>query len=105
MVYPSSRRMDLALPRVVMLVSAVLVTNQWTQEHISDTCVMVAVRINGNFGIITVYNVYVECNSLVMIKRFRGHLASHRQGTQSTGDSYMLWGGDFNRHHPMWDEE
>ena len=65
----------LVLPRVVMLVSAALNTNQWAQEHISDTHDIVAVRINGNFGIITVYNVYVECNSSVTIKRFWGHLA------------------------------
>ena len=42
-VYPSSRRMDLALPRTVMLVSVALDTNQWTQEHISDTHDMVVV--------------------------------------------------------------
>ena len=52
-----------------------------------------------------VYNVYVECDSSATVKRFWGHLASLRQGTQSTGDSYMLWGGDFNRHHPVWDKE
>ena len=40
-----------------------------------------------------------------MVERLWGHLASLRQGTQPTGDSYMLWGGDFNCHHPMWDEE
>ena len=104
-VYPSSRRMDLALPRAVMLISAALDTNQWTQEHISDTRNMVAVRINRCFGIIMVNNIYVECDSSVMVERFWGHLASHHQGTQSTGGRYMLWGGDFNRHHPMWDEE
>ena len=104
-VYLSSRRMDLALPRAVMLISAALDTNQWTQEHISDTRDMVAVRINGSFGIIMVYNIYVECDSSVTVERFRGHLASHCQGMQSTGGRYMLWGGDFNHHHPMWDEE
>ena len=104
-VYASSWRMDSLLPRAVVFVSTALDTNQWSQIHIPNTRDMVAVQVTGEFGSITIYNVYMACDSAESIKRLGGHMASRWQGPQPTGDSYTLWGGDFNHHHPMWDEE
>ena len=104
-VYPSSRQADAALPRAVILVNHALDTNCWSQVCIADTRDLVAIQVKGDFGRILIYDIYNDCNNNDTITRLGTHLASAPQRAQSEGDSYSIWCGDFNRHHPLWDEE
>ena len=33
------------------------------------------------------------------------HMVGLRQVPQIADEVYLMWGGDFNWHHPMWEEE
>ena len=53
-----------------------------------------------------VFNVYNDCHNSDSIDQLQMHLHSHAQGPGHgiTGATYSMWYGDFNQHHPMWDE-
>ena len=88
-----------------MLINTEINTNRWSQICISDTRDMVVVQFTGDFGQLTIHNIYNDCNNSEAIARLGAHLASLLQQLQSTGTTYALWCRDFNRHYPMWDEE
>ena len=99
-VYLSSQQADAALPQAVILVSHTLDTNCWLQVYIADTRDMVAIQVKGDFGRILVYDIYNDCNNNDTITHLGMHLVSAQQRAQPEGDSYSIWCGDFNRHHP-----
>ena len=65
------------------------------------------VRIHGMFRAIYVFNIYNNCEnngSLDVVGEFmrRNEIrAEARTGAKEE----IIWLGNFNRHHPMWDEE
>ena len=48
---------------------------------------------------------YNDCHNSDSINRLRAHLHPLRQGSSAAGPSFNMWCGNFNWHHPMWDEE
>jgi len=104
-VYPSSCRTMALLPRAVVLVSTELDTNRWSQLDIPDRRDVVALRVTGEFGQVTIYDIYNDCSSSETITLLGAHFASLQWRAQPAGPAFSVWCGDFNRHHPMWDEE
>jgi len=104
-VYPSSHLSDPCPPRSVILVSTTIDTNNWSQIHIPDTRDLVAIQISSPYGTLAIFNIYNDCLNTDTVNLL-GSLLSPRQCTGSPyASDYMLWCGDFNCHHPMWDEE
>ena len=64
-----------------------------------------AIRIASGFRTLTVFNVYNDCEHDDSTDVLRGYLACTQDNLLSSIDDYMLWAGDFNRHHPLWDSE
>ena len=62
-IYPTSHLSDPAPLWVVLLVSSSMNTNQWTQIPIPNTWDLLVAQFLGNFGSLTVYNVYNNCHN------------------------------------------
>lgn len=64
-----------------------------------------AITINCETGPITIYNVYNDgkhSNDLVCLDEHLKSLSAEQTGSHKKS---MIWLGDFNRHHPLWDED
>ena len=64
------------------------------------------VQFSSTWGKLTIFNIYNEgeCNSTINL------LTKYQKDNQSSldnsrdGDAHQIWLGDFNRHHPYWDD-
>ena len=95
-------------PWAIILVHERIPTNLWTQIEIKSHDV-VGIKLTGEGGEISVYNIYNDCTHSDTITALQDHLASREQDHPDPhiGDNVIgdIWLGDFNRHHPMWEDE
>jgi len=95
-------------PRAIILIHERIATSSWTQVEV-DSLDIVAIRLRGETGVINIYNVYNDCTHSRNIETWRRHLEERETelGWEATADRIEgdIWLGDFNRHHPMWDDE
>ena len=56
-------------------------------------------------GLCTVINVYNDNNHDDTIEELEQYLATNIAVLCPTEEDHMMWLGDFNRHHPLWDED
>ena len=107
-VYPSSHLSLEEKIRAVILVNANLSTNAWHQVDINDSNDLVAIQLEGPFGTATIVNIYNDITHSRTLIRADIALANIRTNVLALPqphDHYIVWAGDFNRHHPRWDEE
>ena len=107
-VYPSSHLSLEEKIRAVILVNASLSTNVWHQVDIDDSNDVVAIQIEGPFGttsIINIYNDQKHSRTLVRVDTAITEMQDSIAALPQPHDHYLIWAGDFNRHHPRWDEE
>ena len=104
-IYPSSHLSEPLPPRAVILVSVLLDTNIWSQIHILNTRDIAAVQIVGSFGCINILDIYNDCHNMDTIELVGAGQLPRPAGIPSSSPKYTIWGGDFNCHHPLWDEE
>ena len=70
-----------------------------------DTNNLIAIQVWGSSGHLRIYNIYNDCHHDDSLDALDAHLQTHQGQAGAALDDFMLWGGDFNRHHPLWDEE
>jgi hypothetical protein len=107
-VYPTSHLSLLDRIRAVILINAEISTNYWHQVDIPDTNDLVAIQLEGPFGVATVVNIYNDQNHSTTLTRSDEALTAIRDNVNvlpPLREHYIIWAGDFNRHHPRWDEE
>jgi hypothetical protein len=103
-VYPKLHLKDPSATRSLILVNRRMASNNWTEIPFPSTDVT-GIRLCGEFGTICIINIYNDCEhnrSLDVVKEYM------RQDVreQVLGEvARYIWLGDFNRHHPLWDEE
>jgi Endonuclease-reverse transcriptase len=103
--YPSNHCDNPKATRSLILVNKTLVsTNAWTQIPI-DSLDITALRLESNLGTIYFYNIYNDSTHSRNLQTLETHLRSLKRDTPVNGESHMIWLGNFNRHHPLWDEE
>ena len=104
-IYPKQHLAEPGKTRAVILINRNISTNNWDEIPLNSLDVT-GVRIHGEFGAICLLNIYNDCennNSIGVVKNFmRDRGAREREG--EAREQY-IWMGDFNRHHPIWDEE
>ena len=66
---------------------------------------LLAIQVTDQSFKLTIYNIYSDCNNLDAINLLGSHLSSLLRGPGAAGTTYRLWCSDFNRHHPMWDDD
>ncbi|KAF8804334.1 hypothetical protein BYT27DRAFT_7301321 [Phlegmacium glaucopus] len=84
-----------------------LSTNIWTQVLVNSLDI-VAVCIQGEQGILNVYNIYNDCKHSETVQSMERHIERRELVNQGRdreerqeGD---MWLGDFNRHSPWWED-
>src|SRR5271156_3195656 len=98
-IYPTTPTDDAVRPRALTLIHKRISTNSWTQVIVNSPDV-VAFKISNGTQNITIYNVYNDCEHSNTIHTLADHFVHNHNP-----DRNILLLGDFNRHHPMWDEE
>ena len=104
-VYPTSFLSCTHPTRSVMLVKTVLDTNQWAQLSIPGTGDIAAIQMDTGNGKVTLFSIYDDCHHSDSLCALDGFIKTHQTMIQAGPSDHVFWCGDFNHHHPMWDEE
>jgi len=106
-IYPSIHRKTEKTSRAVTFIRADLSSDAWKQLDFPSADVT-AIQLKGDWGILNIVNVYNDCESdetVRLLSEFHhaNQAKLERTGT-GNGTAHTLWLGDFNRHHPYWDD-
>jgi len=104
-IYPTLYHKTDSTTRAVMLIRASIKTDSWKQLDFPSSDVTV-IQVKGEWGKLTVFNIYNDCHNDDTIRLLTNfHNSNQAELTQVTsGMAHILWVGDFNRHHPYWDD-
>jgi len=103
-IYPSTHAKDPSKTRSVILIYANILTNNWSQMDI-DLGDIMTLRLSREWGTLTIYNIYNNCKhdeTIKLLKNLQGN-SENDVTTWTSNNTHMIWLGDFNRHHPYWD--
>ena len=73
--------------------------------HVLGMRDLAAIRLSGAFRVLEVWDIYNDCLNSDAIECLNVRSNTPTSGRRAWGESQAIWCGDFNRHHPMWDEE
>ena len=103
-IYPKNHHKNTHRSRSLLLINRNLATDSWTPLPI-DSPDITAVQLQGDFGTIRVVNIYNDCKHNDSLTALTGYLRSAEAQQCPMLPLSYIWLGDFNRHHPLWDEE
>src|SRR5882762_4587870 len=104
-IYPKNHLANPEKTRAVILINRNISTNIWDEIPMTSMDVT-GVRIHGVFGAICLLNIYNDCGNNESIDAVGEFMRRRRLGERMDGvREQFIWMGDFNRHHPLWDEE
>ncbi|KIK80712.1 hypothetical protein PAXRUDRAFT_96513, partial [Paxillus rubicundulus Ve08.2h10] len=86
------------------LVSMSIDSNMWTQLPFPSRDIVV-IQLTGPNGRCTLFNIYNSGTSADMLRALVTYLETNILQIRNAENSYMIWLGDFNRHHPLWEED
>ena len=90
--------------RTVTFINKGILSSTWQQIRVESQDV-VAVSIDTAASLTTIFNIYNDGNHSNSLQALQDTLEVNVQHPRSINPNRMIWAGDFNRHHPMWDEE
>ena len=103
-VYPPTHDTDPKHTRSMLLISTRIPSDRVQPIKVNSKDIS-AVRLQTEEGPIAIYNIYNDCQHSDAIATLNDHLQQDNGDDYGTNaDENMIWVGDFNRHHPMWDE-
>jgi len=102
-VYPPQHRDAPKRSRSIILVNKRLATSSWTQINIPSFNIS-AIQLQSQHGILQIYNIYNDCLHNDSLTSLAEQLRSTKHRVQQPIPQNMIWAGDFNRHHPLWDD-
>ena len=104
-IYPSTHGDASIRSRAITLMRSNISSDNWTQLDFPSGDVAI-VQIKGSWGKITIFNIYNDCNNNNTIKLLSRFYNRNRAQLEhaDTGTAHIIWLGDFNRHHPSWDD-
>ena len=89
----------------MILIGRKIATNSWPAIDVGSPDIT-AVKIKTHNGCVILYNLYCDCTHSDSLFDLKKHLQAHTQDREnSKEDAEIIWLGDFNRHHPLWDDE
>ncbi len=104
-VYPSTHEKEPKKTHTITLIRSVLPTENWEQIEF-DSGDITIVKIHGEWGQVMLFNIYNDCqhdHTIHKLMRFhRTHHESLLGRDAGNGAQHIIWLGDFNRHHPAW---
>ncbi|KAG1800742.1 Endonuclease/exonuclease/phosphatase [Suillus plorans] len=66
---------------------------------------VVVIQFQGSFGRCMVFNIYNDCVHTKTQDVLASFLDCEAACLRPTADNHMIWLGDFNKHHLLWDED
>ena len=104
-IYPTLHQKTDKSTRAVTLIRASIKSDSWRQMDFPSNDVTV-IQINGEWGKLTIVNVYNDCHNDKTIRLLTDfHSRNQAEMSQENSNAaHVLWVGDFNRHHPYWDD-
>jgi len=102
--YPKNHQKNPKKTRSIMLINRRISTDAWTPIPI-DSPDVTAIQLQGDFGTIRVINIYNDCKHNDSLTAVKNYLREPRARECNQLPLSFIWVGDFNRHHPLWDEE
>jgi len=106
MVTPVDQFKDSApVTRAVTWVSLDLATSSWKILNMPGTNDVTAIQMASKYGRLTIINIYNDCTHSRTLWTVCEFLRANCAEVLSRPDDHLLWSGDFNRHHLMWDNE
>lgn len=104
-IYPTNHFKDSKENRTrsVIMISAKIPSGSWTQIPINSPNVT-AVELKGDIGTIRLFNIYNDGNHDKAINSIKAWAHTPEARHIPKQPLHTIWMGDFNRHHPMWDE-
>ena len=103
-VFPTDRGRN-AQVRSVIWVNTRLDTKYWKIIDIPDTNDITAIQLRGPYGRLTIFNIYNDCTHSNSEKIIRSTIREKVGEIRKEANDHMIWAGDFNRHHPLWDRD
>ena len=88
---------------LLLISKRLITTNAWTQIPI-DSPDITAVKLDSDIGAIHLYNIYNDGVHSANLARLDAHLQMFTTNWAENHNLKMIWVGDFNRHHPLWDK-
>jgi hypothetical protein len=104
-VYPTNRLQEDTPIRSVIWVNRKLDTKNWLILDIPDTNDITAIQLKGLYGKLTIFNIYNDCKHSRNETTLRTYIRRHANFVIRSENHHMIWAGDFNRHHPLWDRD
>jgi hypothetical protein len=104
-VYPTTHRAHPGKTCTLTLIRSNCSTDAWEQIDFPSGDVTI-IALKGTWGKMILFNIYNECTSnetITQLKHFHRTRPDIVEQTES-GPTHILWAGDFNRHHPHWDD-
>ncbi|KNZ72297.1 hypothetical protein J132_04091 [Termitomyces sp. J132] len=86
----------------VLLINTNISTDAYSQLTIHSTDIS-AICFSGKFGFLSVFNMYNNCTHNMVLNDLSTYLSTSLHIAQPTPGNHMLWLGDFNRHHSLWE--
>ena len=101
-IYPSVHHNTPAKTRSVVLVNKLVSKNSWRQVPLECSDVTV-VELTVGGRTVTFYNIYNSCKNADTLLLLQNHWTQRTACSTAGHGSSMVWLGDFNQHHPLWD--
>jgi len=89
--------------RSIILINKRIPTNNWKQVEFASSDVM-AVQIKTPAGDILCINMYNDTQNSEGAQKFIHYMRKKARERSPRHPTHVIWMGDFNRHHPMWDK-
>ena len=102
-IYPNTHKTHPDSTRSVILINANLITDAWKQIDF-DHPDITAIEITGQFGTLRIINIYNDGKNNNALTHISAFMRDRERQRHATGPLHTIWMGDFNRHHPLWDE-
>jgi exonuclease III len=66
---------------------------------------IMAIQIKTPEGQLTIFNIYNNCTHSRTLTRLRQYIQAEQHQVITNENNHIVWAGDFNRHHPLWDND
>jgi len=104
-IYPSMHTSNPETTRSLLLIRSQISTDSWSQLDFPSGNVTV-IQITSAWGKLMLFNIYNDGKHNNTIKLLTKYHKDNQVniGHNASGNAYTVWLGDFNRHHPYWDD-
>ena len=104
MVYSSTHSSDPNKTHSLLLIRNNILTEQWKQVDFPSGDVTI-VQLGRNWGELMLFNIYNDCENNDTINQLETFTQTHTaaSGWNREDTKPVIWMGDFNQHHPHWD--